>query len=119
MAKGRLFLIHWHAEEAELLAAPLRADGWDVAIESSDGARAVTAILAEAPDAVLVCHTRLPSHGRATMLGLRGSRTGRTIPLLVVGGEGASLDKTRTKVRDAQFVAPDGLRRALAKYASP
>lgn len=119
MARGRLFLIHWHTEEAEQLAAPLRKDGWDVTVESEDGARAGTAILADPPAAVVVYLTRLPSHGRETMHGLRGYRAGRTIPIVFVGGDDAVIEKTRAKVRGAQFVKEPSLRRALARYASP
>jgi DNA-binding response OmpR family regulator len=119
VAKGRLVLIHWNAAEAEQLAAPLRKDGWDVAVEAQDGARAGKAILADPPDAVVVYLTRLPSHGRATMEGLRSYKAGRGIPLLAVGGEGEALEKTKKKVRDAQYVKEEGLKRALAKYATP
>lgn len=118
MAKGRLFLIHWNAAEAEQLAAPLRKDGWDVDVESSDGARAGKVILADPPDAVVVYLTRLPSHGRETIHGLRSYKAGRDVPVLFVGGEGEPLEKTKKKVRDAQYVQEPGLRRALAKYAS-
>ncbi len=118
MAKGRLFLIYWNAAEAEQLAAPLRQDGWDVEVESADGARAGQAILADPPDAVVVYLTRLPSHGRETMHGLRGSKAGRDIPIICVGGDGEALAKTKKKVRDAIYVEEPGLRRALARYAS-
>lgn len=118
MAKGRLVLVHWHAEEAEQLAAPLRKDGWEVEVESSDGARAGKAILAAPPDAVVVYLTRMPSHGRETVAGLKASKTGRDIPVIFVGGAGDVLDKTKKKVRDATYVDESGLRRALAPYAS-
>ena len=39
--------------------------------------------------------------------------------ILFVGGEDPVVAKTRTKVRDAQFVEEPGLKRALARYASP
>ena len=119
MSRGRLVLIHWHAEEAELLAAPLRKDGWDVAVEWEDGARAGKAILADPPAAVVVYLTRLPSHGRETMHGLRAYKAGRTIPILFVDGAPDTVEKTRAKVRDARFVAEEGLKKALARYASP
>jgi hypothetical protein len=67
---------------------------------------------------VVVYLTRLPSHGRETMHGLRGTKAGRDIPIIVVGGAGEALEKTRKKVRDATYVLEPGLRRALAKYAS-
>lgn len=119
MAKGRLFVIHWSAAEASELTAPLVKDGWEVDLETEDGARAARAILAGPPDAVIVSLDRRPSHGRETVQALKASRAGRDIPVIFVGGEEAAVAKTRTKFTGAQFVAPDGLRRALARYASP
>ena len=119
MAKGRLFVIHSDAAEASELTAPLVQDGWEVTLETEDGARATRAILAAPPDAVVVALDRRPSHGRETVLALTAAKAGRDIPVIFVGGEAAALDKTKSKFRDAQFVSADGLRRALARYASP
>lgn len=118
MAKGRLFVIHWDAAEAAQLAAPLLQDGWEVELETEDGARAVRTIMAQPPDAVVVSLDRKPSHGRETVQALTASKSGRDIPVIFVGGEAAAQDKTRTKFREAQFVEAPGLRRALARYAS-
>jgi DNA-binding response OmpR family regulator len=118
MAKGRLFLIHWHAEEAEQIAAPLRKDGWDVDVEAEDGARAAKAILAAPPDAVIVYLTRKASHARETMHHVHSSKAGRAIPIIFVGGEEAVVKKTRLKLRDATYVAEPALKRTLAQYAS-
>lgn len=119
MAKGRLFLIHWNAEEAEQMAAPLRKDGWEVAVESEGGAQARKAILADLPDAVLVSLARLPSHGRETARALKSSKTTRDIPIIFVGEPSDAMDKTRTRFRDATFVTEAGLKRVLARYATP
>ena len=35
---GRLFVIHWNGLQAEQRAGALAGDGWDVEIESADGA---------------------------------------------------------------------------------
>jgi DNA-binding response OmpR family regulator len=118
VARGRLFLIHWNAEEAEQLAAPLRKDGWEVAVESQDGARAGKAILTDPPDAVLIHLARMPSHGRETAGYLKSSKAGRELPIIFVGGADDVVAKTKKKVKGAQFVSDDGLRRALARYAS-
>ena len=119
MAKGRLFVIHWNADEASELTTPLVQDGWDVQLETEDGARAARAIIAEPPDAVVVSLERLPSHGRETVQALKQSKLGRGIPVIFVGGAGDALAKTKTKIRDAQFVSAESLRRALARYATP
>ena len=119
MAKGRLFLIHWNAEEAEALAAPLRKDGWDVDIESEGGAQARRRILAGVPDAVLVSLARLPSHGRETVQALKSSKATRDLPIIFVGEPSDAMDKTRTRFRDATFVTEEGLKRVIARYATP
>lgn len=117
MAKGRLFLIHWDAVEADALAAPLRQDGWEVEVESSDGARAGKAIIASPPDAVVVSLARMPAHGRETVAFLKGTKTTRELPVIFVGGAGDAVDKTKKKIRDAVYVDEAGLKRALAPYA--
>lgn len=119
MGKGRLFLVHWHAEEAGELAAPLLADGWTVDIETADGARACKAILADPPDAVVVSLARMPSHGRETVRAIRNSKAGRDLPVIFLDGQDDAVEKTKTQIKDAQFLAAPALKRALAKFASP
>lgn len=118
MAKGRLVLIHWHADEAEELAGPLRRDGWEVDVESSDGARAGKAIIAAPPDAVVVSLGRMPSHGRETVAFLKSAKATRAVPVIFVGGAGDVVEKTKKKIRDAVYVDEPGLKRALAPFAS-
>ncbi len=117
--RGRLFLLHWDEAEAAEAAASLRKDGWDVDVEHQDGARAARAILAAPPDAVVVYLTHRPSHGRETIKAVRAAKAGRQVPVLFVGGEGAALDKTRSQVRDAEYLPEPQLRRALARFATP
>ena len=111
--RGRLFLIHWNAHEAEELAAPLRSDGWDVDIESSDGARAGKAILANPPAAAVIYLTRLPSHGRETARGLRSIKATRNLPIIFVDGKQEAIEKTRAKVPDAIYIAATELQKIL------
>lgn len=81
MSKGRVFLIHWNKLEAEGIAKTLRSWGWDVGFETEDGARGGAAINLSRPDAVVIYHTRLPSHGRATAEYLSQTKSTRSIPL--------------------------------------
>ena len=112
--KGRIFLIHWNATQAEEYAQALRAQGWEVATESQDGARAGKALLANPPDVVIIYLTRLPSHGRETAHALRSHKAGRALPIVFVGGEGEGLEKTRWKVPDAIYTVPAQLTEVLA-----
>jgi DNA-binding response OmpR family regulator len=113
--KGKLFLIHWEQAEAEALAEPLRAEGWQVQIEAEDGARAGKRILADPPDAVVIYLTRLPSHGRETAHALRSYKAGREIPILFVDGEAEKVEKVRAKVPDARYLRSQDLQAALSR----
>lgn len=66
MSKGRIFLFHWNKTEAEAYAEELRGQGWDVDLESEDGARGGNAVKLNPPAAVVFYFSRLPSHSRAT-----------------------------------------------------
>ena len=112
-AKGKLFLIHWNKPEAAELAVPLRQAGWEVEIESEDGARAGKRILAEPPAAAVIYLTRLPSHGRETAHFLRSNKAGKSIPILFVDGTAEKVAKVREKVPDGIFTTSGELRQVL------
>ena len=114
---GRLFLIHWHAAEAEELAAGLRAAGWSVETEAEDGARAGQRIKANPPAAVLIYLTLLPSHGRATAAGLRGLKATKNLPIIFVDGKPEAVAKTKAAVPDALYTTSAELVTILARVA--
>jgi DNA-binding response OmpR family regulator len=111
--KGRLFLVHWNAPEAEAKAAALRSHGWDVQIEAEDGGRAYQRVTGDPPDAVVIFLTRLPSHGRETGYALRRAPRTRQVPLLFVGGAEEAVARTRGRVPDALFLSEEALHGAL------
>jgi len=115
---GRLFLIHWQADEAAALARPLCDAGWQVEIECEDGARACRRLLASPPDVVVVYLTRLPSHGRVTIAHLRTRPAGQALPVLFVGGQRDALAKVRAAVPDAEFLAASELPAALERFGA-
>jgi DNA-binding response OmpR family regulator len=110
-----LFLIHWHPEEAEALARPLREGGWEVRTEAEDGARAYRETGAWVPDAVVVYLARLPSHGRETAVSIRQRRSTRATPILFVGGTREDVDRVRQKLPRAAFLSEADLSAALAQ----
>lgn len=114
-ATGKLFLIHWNHDEAEALAAPLRAAGWTVEIESEDGERGAKRALDAHPQAVLIYLTRLPSHGRRTGQHLRSKRSQIELPIFFVGGDPEKVTKTKQEVPEARFLDTDELPAALAE----
>ena len=113
-SKGRLFLIHWNETEAEQLADPLRASGWEVEVEARDGVRAWNAIKTNPPRAVAIYLTRLPSHGRETARALRAFKVTRTIPIIFLDGKEEPLEKTKAKVPDAVFASSTELEGILS-----
>jgi DNA-binding response OmpR family regulator len=117
MPEGRLFLIHWNLPEAEAYAETLRGWGWEVDFEYEDGARGGKAIKENPPDAVVIYHTRLPSHGRATAEYVAEAKATREIPFIFVGGQGEALDKTKAKIPGATFIEETDLKKTLDSLA--
>jgi DNA-binding NarL/FixJ family response regulator len=111
--KGSLFLIHWNPLEAQELAGPLRAEGWDVNVEAKDGARAGKMILTHKPDAVVIYLSRLPSHGCVTAQGVRSYKSGRNIPIIFVDGKKKAVQKTKMNVPDGMFIKNKELKKIL------
>lgn len=111
--KGRLFLVHWKQPEAEALAEPLRAAGWQVEIEAEDGARVAKRISSDPPEAVVIYLTRLPSHGRETAHFLHTTKVGQQIPILFVDGAADKVEQVRAKVPNAAFLRSKELLQTL------
>ena len=114
--EGRLFLIHWDAAAAEARAAALRAAGWQVEVESEDGAGACRRIAAEPPDVIVADLAKRPSHSRETVRHLQAMKSTRNIPVFFVDGAQADIDKAREKAPGAAFTTWECLPEALAGY---
>ena len=117
MSKGRLFLFHWNKPEAQSYVDELEKQGWEVDYEWQDGARGGKKVKENPPDAVVFYHTRLPSHTRATAEYFAQTQSTRQIPLVIVGGEGEALEKTRKKIPSGIFINEAELTATLAKFA--
>ncbi len=115
--KGKVFLVHWNLSQAEGVARELRSDGWEVDIESKDGARAYQLIKANPPNVVVVYLTHLPSHGRETAHALRSTKATRNLPIVFVDGKDEAVARTREKVADALFTTALELKGVLASFA--
>lgn len=111
----RVFLFEWDEAAAEQRAEALRAAGFEVEVESEDGARGGRAVLNQPPDLILFSLEKRPSHSRATAEGIRGYKAGRRIPMLFIGGAAADVEKTRGRVVGAMFTAPELLLHRLSK----
>jgi CheY-like chemotaxis protein len=115
--RGKLFLIHWNAAQAETLAnGPIFSD-WEIEFEAEDGRRAYEAIKANPPAAIIIYLTRLPSHGRETADALRTYKATREIPIVFVGGQGEALVKTKAKVPSGIFATESELAAVLRQFS--
>jgi DNA-binding response OmpR family regulator len=112
---GRLFLFQWD-EKAETRASALRAAGWNVELESSDGARGCRAVLNHPPDLILFDLARYASHSRATAGAIRGHKAGRRIPMLFIDGSEHEIDKVTAAVMDPLFTSGKLLLHRLSKF---
>ncbi len=99
---ARLTLVHWHAEEAEALAEPLRRAGHEVRVCSSLGRRGPLELAQAPPDAFVVSLDRVPSKGRDLAIWLRRRKATRRVPQVLAGGDPA-------KAARAQALLPDAL----------
>ena len=97
---GDLVLVHWDADEAEELAAPLRAEGWRVRVGNFE----LKELKAKPPVAVMISLRRLPSHGREVADALWYTKWGRAIPIVFFDGAPDKVEATRKKFPAAQFI---------------
>jgi CheY-like chemotaxis protein len=98
-----IFIIHWDAAEAERYAETYVREGYKVLVESKDGAAAFQRIAKARPNAVVLYHTRLPSHSLETAKALQAANQTKGIPLFIIGGSGDAIEKTKLAVPDAEY----------------
>lgn len=110
----RVFLIHWHKEEAAALAATLTALGWEVAVEHGSGETALKGIKAQPPRAVVISLRRLPSHGRETADALWATKWGRQIPIVFFDGAEDKVAALHQQFPAARFTTWEQLPGVLA-----
>jgi hypothetical protein len=113
-----LRVVHWNKTEAGPLLAKLREAGYQVAYEERPDYHIAQAIRAEAPAAVVIDLSRLPSHGREIAIYLRGSKSTRHVPIVFVNGDPEKVEAIREKLPDAAYTNTariiSALRRAIA-----
>jgi DNA-binding NarL/FixJ family response regulator len=114
--KGTLFLFQWHAESAQQRAAELREDGWEVLVESEDGARGGKAVIENPPDVIVFDLARRPSHSRETAEAIQWRKATRGVPIVFVDGTEEIIAKTKAKVKDGVYTTSAELRSMLEKF---
>jgi hypothetical protein len=111
----RVRVIHWKAAEAGPLIESLRAAGYQVYYEERPDYHLGQAIRAEAPAAVVIDLSRLPSHGREIATYLRGSKSTRHVPIVFVNGAEEKVEFIREKLPDAVYTSTARVAQALRK----
>jgi hypothetical protein len=101
---GRILLLHWNDAEAAERVERLRRAGFQAeyfATTNSDGGfRRIREYL---PDAVVIDLTRLPSHGRAVAVSVRGTKITRHVALVFIEGDPEKTAQVRSLLPDAVF----------------
>lgn len=113
---GKLFLIQWDPATAEERAKALRSSGWQVEVESEDGARACKRIAADPPDVILADLAKRPSHSRETVRHLQQMKGTRNITVFFIDGREEDVAKARGGAPGAAFTTSACLLDALAGY---
>src|SRR5690348_12532442 len=109
----RVRVIHWKAAEAAPLLDSLRTAGYEVDYEERPDYHIAQAIRAEAPAAVVIDLSRLPSHGREVGTFLRGSKSTRHIPIVFVNGAPEKVEGIRSALPDAVYTSTARVAQAL------
>jgi CheY-like chemotaxis protein len=111
---GYIRLIHWNDTEAQERADRLRALGYEVALGDFDR-DALLAAREDAPQAVVIDLSRVPSRGRDMALALRSYKDTRHVPLVFVGGDPLKVERLRALLPDAVYTTWENVARALGE----
>ena len=115
---ARILVVHWNAAEAAARAERLRGEGFETSCltDQRDGA-GFRALRENPPDAVVIDLARVPSHGQAVGIALRGQKATRMVPLVFIEAGPEKTARVRGLLPDAVFTTwpriGAALRRAL------
>lgn len=104
---ARILLVHWHADEAEAHAGPLR-QGHDVRVVNAAG-QAYRTMAEHRPEAAVISLDRMPSHSLAIGSLMRNRKVSRHVPLIFVGGASDKVARVRKALPDALFTTWEAL----------
>jgi hypothetical protein len=100
----RVLILHWNEAEAAERAERVRRAGYESETfwRANDGL-GFRKVRENPPDAFIVDLTRIPSHGRAVGIALRGQKATRGVPLLFIEGDPEKTARTRELLPDAVY----------------
>ena len=116
MAKRRVMLVHWNADEAKERAGRLRRAGYRVVCHTqAGGGEPIRSVRKDPPDAFVIDLARLPSHGRAAGVWLRQHKSTRDVPIVFIEGDPEKTPAARKLLPDAVYTDWRRVRGALRK----
>lgn len=111
----RIRLIHWQAAEAPPRVALLESSGYEVIYKDpwAHPRSLLRDLRNEAPSAVVIDLTRLPSNGLQAALALRQAKGTRHVPLVFADGDPEKVERIRKILPDAVYTSWSHIRSAL------
>lgn len=111
-----ILLIHWNDGEAKERVRWLDDAGFKVEwLLPKGGSADLRKMSASPPSLFLIDLGRLPSHGRAMAVALRGQKTTRHVPIVFVDGAPEKVEATRALLPDAAYTTWGRVKSALRR----
>ncbi len=112
------FIVNWNGKDAKNAAGLVKRSGWDVAgTESKNRDKALKAIAAKSPDAVIIYLTSQPADGAELAQTLRQDSALSAMPILFVGGAGKLTAALKQEMPDAHYLFLESLPVRLQQLA--
>ncbi|MCE5193401.1 MAG: hypothetical protein ABFD13_07005 [Candidatus Cryosericum sp.] len=109
----RLFLFEWNEDSARARAELLSIDGWEVKTESADVERGVKRVAEWMPDVVVLDLFLKASWSREAAAALQARSGTRDIPIVLVDGSPATVEKVLARTASATATSSFDLSTAL------
>lgn len=112
------FIVNWNGKDAKNAAAMVKRSGWEVAgTESKNRDKALKAIAAKAPDAVIIYLTSQPADGAELAQAITQDVALAQLPILFVGGAGKLTAALKQELPDAHYLFLESLPVRLQQLA--
>ena len=112
---ARIRLIHWKEAEADMHFKALNAARCEIEYEERLPADIVKRWRQSPPDAFVIDLSRMPSHGREIAIGLRQSKSTRSVPIVFCAGDPEKVNAIRKLLPDASYCDVRSLARTVRK----
>lgn len=112
------YIVNWNNKDAKNAAALVKRCGWEVAgMESKRGDKALQALAAKPPDAVIIYLTSQPADGAELAQAITQDTALAQLPILFVGGAGKLTAALKQEMPDAHYLFLESLPVRLQQLA--